>query len=196
MTWRHGHDMLVPASGNARPIWRAPRESRPGDDGWWPTGSLICSILQPRPHADREGGVTVKITLGEWQDIGKVGSEADHGLILPQPPSGPGIYRIQLFGGDPTLYVGETADLPRRFQGYRTPGSSQMTKKRMHEEMLAALRNDQHVPVEICVSAEVEVGTCHEALDLRIKSHRRLAEDAALAEARAAGFGRVENVGR
>jgi len=137
----------------------------------------------------------MQITLGEWQAIGDVGSDAEHRLILPVPPSGPGLYRIRLLGADPSVYVGETEDLGRRFQNYRTPDRSQRTNRRMNEQMFAALRVGQHVAVETCTAATIEVGPGSEALDLSVKSHRLLAEEAALAQARGAGFGRVENVG-
>ena len=137
----------------------------------------------------------MQISLGEWHAIGNVGSDAEHRLVLPSPPAGPGIYRFRLLGTDPSVYVGETADLPRCLEGFETPDPSQPTNRSLNDEILDALRDDQHIPVEICVVAEVEVGTCREALDLTIKSHRLLAEEAALVEARAAGFGRVENVG-
>jgi hypothetical protein len=65
----------------------------------------------------------------------------------------------------------------------------------MNQRMLDVLRAGGRVAIEVCTAAGVEVGACQEPLDLRIKSHRLLAEEAALAAARAEGLGAVENAG-
>ena len=137
----------------------------------------------------------MRITLGEWRHLGDARVESTGRLALPTPPTGPGLYRFLLSGSSHSVYVGETEDLPRRFYGYRNPGPSQRTNQRMNQRMLDVLAAGGRVAIEVCTGAVIEVGTCHEPLDLRVKSHRLLAEEGALAAARAEGLGTVENAG-
>jgi hypothetical protein len=93
------------------------------------------------------------------------------------------------------VYVGETDDLPRRFAAYRNPGPSQRTNRRMNMRMLDVLHSGGRVAIEVCTMAVVEVGACQEPLDMRLRSHRLLAEEAGLAAARSEGLGAIENTG-
>jgi hypothetical protein len=137
----------------------------------------------------------VKTTLAPWRPLGAANVTAAGRLVLPTPPRTPGIYRFLLYGPSSSVYVGETEDLARRFYQYGNPGPSQRTNLRMRGRMADAIGAGGSVQIEVCDSATVSVGSCSEQLDLRVKAHRLLAEDEALAEARSAGLGAVENVG-
>ena len=137
----------------------------------------------------------MKITLGEWRAIGTVAVDAESQLVLPPPPPGPGAYRLRVLGEAPSVYVGSADNVAARFEAYRPPGPASSTARRMIDEIRDTIWNHQHVPVEICVEGWIEVGTCREPLDLADRSSRLLAAVAAADEARAAGFGRVEELG-
>lgn len=137
----------------------------------------------------------MRVILGPWQPLGEVGLDPDGRLRLPRPAVGPGLYRFLLHDASRTAYVGETDELTRRFGHYRNPGPSQRTNVRLNDRMRAVLASGGSIAVEVCTRADVEVGSCREPLDLRVKSHRLLAEETALAEVRRLGLDAVENVG-
>ena len=137
----------------------------------------------------------MKTTPGPWQTLGRVGLDNDGRLVLPSPPRAPGLYRFRLRGDAPSVYVGETDQLPRRFTHYRNPEQSQRTNVRLNDRMHEHIAAGGTVDVDVCTEAWIEVGSEREVLDLSRKSHRMLAEEAALEEARTGGLGRVENVG-
>lgn len=125
-----------------------------------------------------------------WHEIGRVTVEGGR-LRFPAAPEDPGIYRFDL--GD-RFYVGETDRLRRRFQHYRTPGSSQPTNLRLNTVMLPLLAIGRTIGVSTVTRAWVEVdGRTPSMLDLRHKAARLLVESAALTAARIAGE-RVENL--
>lgn len=137
----------------------------------------------------------MKVELEEWRQLGMATLGADGRLILPSAPPAPGIYRFRLLGPGPSVYIGETDQLPRRFSQYRSPGPSQRTNLRMNERMRLNLGASREVAVDVAIHAWVQVGGAREPLDLNRKSHRMLAEEAALDDARASSLGTVENVG-
>jgi hypothetical protein len=137
----------------------------------------------------------MKITLGQWVRLGGVTLGSDGKIVLPSPPSLPGVYRFLLSGPAPSIYIGETDQLSRRFSGYRNPGPSQRTNMRLNDTMRRTLGSGQPVIVEVVTSAWVEIGTVREPLDLARRSHRALAEEAALMEARLGSMGTIESIG-
>ena len=136
----------------------------------------------------------MRVELGSWRALGPA-SVTGGRLVLPVPPAGPGLYRFRLSAPAPSVYVGETEDLRRRHYQYANPGPTQRTNQRMNGRMLAVLAAGGSVEVDVCTAVAVAIGECSEALDLRIRSHRHLAEEAALEQARSSGLGAVENAG-
>ncbi len=137
----------------------------------------------------------MRVILGPWHPLGVASLAASGRLGLPAAPRGPGLYRFLLSAPTDSVYVGETEDLPRCFYQYCNPGPSQRTNQRMSERMLGVMTVGGAVAVEVCVTATIEVGDASEPLDLRIKSHRLMAEEAVLAGVRGGEFGIVENAG-
>jgi hypothetical protein len=137
----------------------------------------------------------MRISLGPWRSLGHASVAASGRLGLPAPPPGPGLYRFLLAAPTRSVYVGETEDLRRRFYQYCNPGPTQRTNQRMSARMLVAISAGGTVAVEVCVAATIEVGSSSEPLDLRVKSHRLMAEEAALEAARGSELGTVENAG-
>src|SRR4051812_15656231 len=96
--------------------------------------------------------------------------------------------------GDEHVYVGESADLARRFVSYRNAGASQTTNIRMNERLVPLLRLG--VVVEVDTATTVILGGSLEAAeaDLTWKPHRILAESSALIQARSEGTATIFNL--
>ena len=89
----------------------------------------------------------------------------------------------------PTLcYVGETDELRRRFQHYRTPGPSQQTNIRMNAEFRDHMAAGGSIEVDTVID-KIDVIADGESVrvDLANKAMRRLLEHAALVDEAAAG---------
>ena len=137
----------------------------------------------------------MKIEPGPWREVGEVRLGHYSKLLMPDPGHGPGIYRFHLTWGDsPSLYIGESEDMSRRFGQYRNPEPSQRTNVRMNERMRAVIAAGGIVEVAVVTEAVLRVAECHELLDLAHRTGRRMVEEHLLDEARAAGAEAVENV--
>ena len=109
----------------------------------------------------------------------------------------PGLYRYD-FGVDEasvrTLYIGESGELARRASNYRnakTDRSRQRTSRRIHKEIVGHLSAGGGI--EFAIATSVRWGDDVE-LDLRRKSARRLAENAAVLLAQSQPSIRVLNI--
>ncbi|WP_030577868.1 hypothetical protein [Streptomyces anulatus] len=115
---------------------------------------------------------------------------------FPGLPRAPGLYRYD-FGvadGIRVLYIGESVELARRASNYRnakTDRSSQRTSRRIHKEIVGHLESGGSIAFAIATS--VRWGDDVE-LDLRLKSARRLAENAAVLLAQSQSGIRVLNI--
>ena len=132
---------------------------------------------------------TVRIRLEfHWRAIGEVRPDGD-GLQFPAAPRRPGLYRFRLVGkGSARHYVGETDQLQRRFQHYRTPGRSQQTNIRMNAEFRDHLATGGRIEIDI-VTEEIAVVASGESInvDLAGKAMRCLLEHAALVDEASGG---------
>jgi hypothetical protein len=119
----------------------------------------------------------------EWLRAGPITLD-DAGLPkFPALPQVPGLYRYD-FGldgsGVRTLYIGESVQLARRASNYRnakTDRSRQRTSRRIHKEIVQHLLGGGSIDFAIATSVRLGDG---QATDLRLKSARRLAENAAV----------------
>lgn len=118
-----------------------------------------------------------------WLRAGAVTLDADGLPRFPALPAEPGLYRFD-FGVDDegvrSLYIGESVSLRQRASGYRNAKddrSSQLTNRRLHREIVGHLAGGGSI--EIAIAVEVSIGS-GEAVDLRLKSARRWAENAAV----------------
>jgi len=116
---------------------------------------------------------------------------------FPSLPRLPGLYRYD-FGlddsGTRTLYVGESVELARRARNYRnakTDRSRQRTSRRIHKEIVSHVSAGGQI--EFAIATSVRWGD-HVELDLRLKSARRLAENAAVLLAQSQSGIRVLNI--
>lgn len=125
-----------------------------------------------------------------WQPLGQIRTDSNHGLLFPVAPRRPGLYRFRLRGNGVTRhYVGETDELRRRFQHYRTPGKSQQTNIRMNGEFRDHMAAGGRIEVDIVVdNVDVMAAGQPVRVDLSDKAMRRLLEHAALVDEAAAGI--------
>ena len=99
----------------------------------------------------------MKIDPGPWRELGAVRLGPDGKLTMPDPGIGPGIYRLRLTGGGaPSVYIGESEDICRRFGQYRNPESSQRTNIRVHKWMLERIQAGG--VLEVAVVAQAVLG--------------------------------------
>ena len=133
----------------------------------------------------------VRIALEyRWHSLGQVQTDADGRLLFPAAPRRPGLYRFRLRGnGVARHYVGETDDLRRRFQNYRTPGKSQQTNIRMNGEFRDHMAAGGSIEIDIVVdSIDVMAIGQPVRVNLSDKAIRRLLEHAALVDEATAGI--------
>lgn len=124
--------------------------------------------------------VTVSFSLSE---IGSV-LQQDGKLRFPKAPEEPGIYQFAIGN---KIYLGETDQLRRRFQHYRTPGPSQPTNIRINISISSALQESLEVVVSTIGLARIIVDGVDSPLDLSQKSSRLLVESAVLSSAHLSG---------
>lgn len=131
------------------------------------------------PHSwDRSDVIECRVRL-QWKPIGRVEMDVSGKLRFPVATSGPGLYRFTI--DDSQVYVGESENVQRRFQHYRTPGPSQQTNIRMNRIFSEALRNGAEIGVAIATLADrADSSGQYVALDLSSKPVRLLLESAVL----------------
>lgn len=156
----------------------------------------------PRPTALDESQLQELETLDvrvafSWLRAGAISLD-DAGLPrFPDLPRVPGLYRYD-FGIDESgvraLYIGESVELARRASNYRnakTDRSRQRTSRRIHKEIVGHLSAGGSIEFAIATSARWGDDV---PLDLRLKSARRLAENAAVLLAQSQSGVRVLNI--
>ena len=124
--------------------------------------------------------VNIYITL-EWKPIGHITLDDDGKLAFPRAPIRAGIYRFEFKRQqEQVIYVGETVQLARRFQHYRTPGPSQRTNIRLSKRMREALTDGGTLSVAILTDeATISLAGAARQADFSRKSERALLEHAA-----------------
>lgn len=86
----------------------------------------------------------------EWSECGEVRLDASGMLVFPRTSSSPGLYKFNFHSdAGSAVYIGETVQLDRRFQHYRTPGNSQKTNLRLNKDIREALNNGSTVTASI-----------------------------------------------
>jgi hypothetical protein len=132
-----------------------------------------------------------------WLRAGSISLDADGLPSFPALPREPGLYRFD-FGVDDegvrTIYIGESVSLRQRASNYRnakTDRSRQRTSRRIHKEVVAHLRAGGAIEFAIATAVVLADG---QAADLRLKSARRLAENAAVLRAQMSSGVTVLNI--
>ena len=125
----------------------------------------------------------------QWRGLGSVQRDERGLLVFPAAPRRPGLYRFRLCGdADDRHYIGETDELRRRLQQYRTPGRKQQTNIRINARFCDHMVAGGSIEVDI-VDGRVAVSAAGTALevDLAHKIMRGLLEHAALVSDAATG---------
>lgn len=95
------------------------------------------------------GETSVKIKFS-WKDIGNVKLDENENLTFSKPPSIPGVYKLTIISEfKNSIYIGQTENLLRRFQHYRTPGPSQKTNIRLNIIMIEQLKSGSKITISI-----------------------------------------------
>lgn len=131
----------------------------------------------------------------EWKNEGPIELDRARKIKFPQFPNVPGIYQITLTDAKRTsVYIGETDNLRRRAQNYRTPGPTQHTSIRVNKKITMILANGGAVRVAVAEGASLVLDGKPAVLDLHQRASRRLLENAALVVATAGVVEAVENL--
>ena len=133
-----------------------------------------------------------------WLNAGRIVLDGDGWPIFPPLPQEPGLYRFTFVStpiGRGTVYIGESVSLARRSRDYRnakSDRSSQRTSRRIHKELVRHLSLGGEV--HFSIATDVILGIDGDPVDLRRKSARRLAENAAVLLAQLDGGDDVLNI--
>lgn len=134
-----------------------------------------------------------------WRSAGSITLDPGGFPKFPALPRLPGLYRFDFeplhADSKRSVYIGESEDLARRGNNYRNSKkdrSRQRTSRRIHKELVSHISEGGEVRFLISSSATLGVGG--ESIDLRWKSGRRMAENAAVLLAQMDGTANVLNI--
>lgn len=156
----------------------------------------VRPILPARPPARRtapaislfgaseapSGLVQISIEL-RWRPIGRITLDAGGKLLFPETAAMPALYRMRLLLAEGSRnYIGETADLARRFGHYCDPHAGQETSLRIHAALHAHLADGGAIDVDAVTAEKVPLRIAGRPLpiDLANRTIRRLLEQAAM----------------
>jgi hypothetical protein len=118
----------------------------------------------------------------DWKSVGSIEVD-DDGLRTPSLLTEPGIYLILYrHAGRERRYVGEAANLQRRFAHYRRPGPSQQTNLRMNDRCRRVSAAGGSIELHLAVDVQLVVDGRTLDADLGSEFVRRFVENAALIE--------------
>lgn len=130
-----------------------------------------------------------------WLPAGAVVLGEDSRLVFPDVGRTPGLYQISIsMSGTHEVYIGEAADIRRRFQNYRTPGPTQQTSQRINALLRQMLADGADVSISTAVTATMDWGDGPEQADLTSKVTRCLFENAAISAASRTTVSRIHNL--
>lgn len=120
-----------------------------------------------------------------WRHAGPVTLDHQRRPVFPPLPHTAGLYRLDFHAADAgarrRVYIGETINLARRTSNYRNAAndnSRQRTSRRIHQILVAHL--EQQGRTDLAIGVDVRLGIDTMRVDLRRKSARLLAENAAV----------------
>lgn len=143
--------------------------------------STLSTTVEPPVSLEPEKETRVSVRFA-WQPVGKLKLDERERLVFPKAPVRPGLYRFKLeCDTTSAVYIGETDELARRLQHYRTPGPSQKTNRRLNQRMRQTLDARGRISVAIVINATwLAVNGEEREADLSKKADRVLLEHAAL----------------
>ena len=115
----------------------------------------------------------------EWRTLGKL-SVRDGRLTFPEVGRVPGVYSFRFSSSRGIAeYIGEAADLSRRWYSYARPGPTQRTNLRLSPVLLEAV-SAREVEVRVATNAILVLGNESTDLDLNQRWARIMIEAHAL----------------
>lgn len=119
-----------------------------------------------------------------WFSAGEITIDGNEKIRFPQLTTAPAIYKL-CFTAQRALYIGESIQLKRRMQNYRTPGPTQQTSIWVGKTLKSAMSSSETVFLNVCTDVTLSCGEEQWDADLSSKTVRLFVESAAiLAEAR------------
>jgi len=161
-----------------------------------PPGSIPIFAQSFTAQLSSDDTSNIECTLGfRWEPLGRIDIDKDGRLVFPAAPDAPGLYRLWIrSGAGRAMYIGETDNLRRRFQGYRTPGDSQLTNIRIRGKLSEVLASGAEVDVAVVTGgAWLAIAGKRASADLSSKAVRRALENVALL---ASGAETIESLNR
>ena len=128
------------------------------------------------------GGKIVTSLTAEWVASGQITLSQQGAPAFPKAPAEAGVYRFRFSGGERhRCYIGESANLQRRFGSYRRPGSTQATNLRLNALMIEHLSGGGRIEVDLITKiGTLKQGGSEKEESLSDKAVRRLFEQAAI----------------
>jgi hypothetical protein len=167
----------LPGEASApQPTHRPTLPARPQARRTAPAISLFGASEAP------SGLVQIAIEL-RWRPIGRIVLDASGKLVFPEAAAMPALYRMRLLLAEGSRnYIGETADLARRFGNYGNPHSGQETSLRIHAALHAHLAEGGAIDVDAVTAEKVPLRIAGRPIpiDLANRTIRRLLEQAAM----------------
>jgi hypothetical protein len=140
----------------------------------------------PRALAPRPIEVTARL---EFVELGSISLDEAGRPAFPIVPDEPGLYRITLVPAEenPLVYFGESSGLAARMRGYRNPGPTQQTNKRLNAEIRSVLTKGGSASLAVALEATIAVAGRRYVAELHSQFSRRLLENAGLTAAQVTG---------
>jgi len=134
-----------------------------------------------------------------WHDAGDLCLDQSDVPKFPPLPRIPGLYRFEFRsagqGDVNAVYIGESQNLLQRGSNYRnakTDRTRQRTNRRIHREIVGHISGGG--TIGFAIATDARMGVSSDAVDLRWKSARRMAENAAVLLAQLSGSAVVLNI--
>lgn len=148
-------------------------------------GETVTFISQARTPKRVTHKVSSKQSLKleyQWQSLGEIYLDHKDRLKFPDVTDMAAVYKLNIETKNGLHhYIGETDNLRRRVQGYRTPGPTQPTNKRLRTIMTDALIAHKIVSIDVLHMSQKQAGQSAEfAFGMGNKFVRRLFENAAI----------------
>lgn len=175
--WRTSNLSLETEQVTFQYVDGTPTETSPKD--FKPTKSALTwgDVLGPK---NAQPPIKLDIEVS-WQHLGELFIDHKERIAFPRTPLGPAVYRFELKqSGCVEYYIGETEEISRRLQQYRTPGVTQRTNQRIKDLIVECLQKGGTVNVAIIPNGHALYDEGELKIDLADYHQRKLIEATAI----------------
>lgn len=135
-----------------------------------------------------EGPIQLQVKFN-WCRLGSLELDTKNMIVFPRTPIGPAVYRFKLSSrSEHAYYFGETEEVSRRFQHYRTPGRTQRTNQWLNLRMRECLSDGGSVGINVLCDGQFIFNDGHRETDLSCKFTRRLLENVVIVMEKRSGL--------